>query len=366
MSATMIGLGGQTMFTTNAKIARRHHGVALIYAAVTMVALMAIASLAVDLARVRLTKTQLQGAVDAAARAAAGQIPNGSSAVQARAIAIGAANSADGSAVVINSSDVLMGVWDSNARTFTTTNTNPNAVKVTAHRTAAAGNAVPLLFGRIIGRSACDVNASTVVMLTGSAPVQVPGYANPWLAGMPNGNYGGLTVSGIAPQNSPVQITSIAIIPGSTLTFQVTGSCADDPININKAWSPDGCSDGTGLRTNDSGYLNGMSQLNSQQGSLVGVFLDNTVPTSGSAPPNLDMSTTSAMNYSTISPALKQPFFIGDGKNNATGAQQSVVVPAGATRLYLGMHDNINWDNNSGYLIVSLNGTASPHVITVK
>jgi Flp pilus assembly protein TadG len=344
---------------------RRHRGAALVYVMAAMMTLSGLASLAVDLARVRLTKTQLQGAADSAARAALGEIPNGSTAVKNRAVAVAGMNTADGSAVSISTSDVSLGYWDSGSKTFTVTNTNPNAVRVIACRTAAAGNAVPLLFGRLLGSNTCNVNVSSIAMLTGSTPVRVPGFANPWLAGMPNGAYGGSTVSGTAPENSPIPVTSIPVTPGSTITFQVTGSCADDPININKAWSPDGCSDGTGIRTNDSGYLNGMSNLTTQQGSLAGVFLNNSAPNSGSPPANLDMSSAAAMDYDSISPALKQPFFIGDGKRS-NGNQQSVVVPAGATRLFLGMHDNINWANNSGYLLVTFNGTGAPRAVTVK
>jgi hypothetical protein len=203
-------------------------------------------------------------------------------------------------------------------------------------------------------------------MLTGSSVVRVPGYANPWLAGMANGNYGGAAVSGTAPQHSSVQVTSIPITPGGTISFQVTGSCADDPININKAWSPEGCADGTGIRTNDSGYLNGMSNLTAQQGSLAAVFLTSSAPTSGSTPAALNMSTSTQMNYTTLTHALKQPFFIGDGVKNSTSTIQTITVPAGATRLFLGMHDNINWDNNSGYFLVTFNSAGPPRVVTIQ
>ncbi len=70
------------------------------------------------------------------------------------------------------------------------------------------------------------------------------------------------------------------------------------------------------------------------------------------------------MDYTSISPELKQVFFIGDGKRN-DGTLQQIVVPAGATRFYLGMHDNINWANNSGYYFVTVNGTAAT-ISTVK
>lgn len=338
----------------------------LIYTMVALVALMGLASLAVDYARVRLVKTQLTGAAVAAARAAVVEIPDGKADVKTTAVAVGQKNYADGVQVTIKKADVILGVWNSTSNTFTATNNNANAVQVTAKRKSGYGGGVPLLFGSVVGRSTCDVNVTVIATLTGTSPVRVPGTANPWLAGMADGTYGGSAVSGTAPENSPPEVTSVSIAPGSTITFQVAGSCADDPVNVNKAWTPDGASDGSGIRTNDSGYLNGMSNLSSQQGALVGVFLTNSAPTSGAAPATLSQDTSGTMNYAVLAPALKQPFFIGDGKNNANGNQQSITVPAGATRLFLGVHDNINWANNSGTFTVTFNSAGPARIVTVR
>ena len=154
----------------------------------------------------------------------------------------------------------------------------------------------------------------------------------------------------------PVRATGLSLFAGQVLTFTVVGSMADDPVNINQNWTPDG--QPNGIRTNDSRYLNGMSQLKTQQGSLTGVFLTDNPPTSGPTPPMLDMSSAASRDYVSISPQLKQPFFIGDGKRS-NGTAQQIIVPAGATRLFLGMHDNINWANNSGYFWVTINGSAA-------
>jgi len=314
-----------------------------------MMALIALASLGVDLARVRLTKLELQAIADVAARAGAASIPNGAAAAKNQAITVAGKNTSAGAPVTLVASDIVV-------------DTAANTCQVSIQRT------LPLLFAKAVGQNTCDVHVTATAKLTGLAPVQVPGFANPWLASMPDGTYGGAAVSGTAPTNSPIAVSGIAINPGSTITFQVSGSAADDPININKAWTPDGQADGGGMRTNDSGYLNGMSNLNTQQGALVGVFLSDSPPDLSPAPANLDMSGngTSGMNYDSFSPQLKQPFFIGDGKNNNNGNQQTIIVPAGATRLFLGMHDNINWENNSGYLIVSFNGSGVPHVVLIN
>lgn len=315
-------------------------------------------SFGVDVARVRLAKSELSSAVDAAARRGASYLPNGTTAVKNAAVALAALNNVDGSPLVLDpANDIDVGTWNAGTKTFTAGGGSPNAVKITGHRTASRGTGVPLLFASIIGISTCDISATATTLLTGGGISQTPrvnGIMNVYLAGMPNGYYGGPTDSGVAPDNSPIQVTGLSLYAGQILNFSSTGSTADDPANINQNWTPDG--QPGGYRTNDSGYLNGMSQLSTQQASLVGVFLDDNAPTTGSTPSALNMNTPAAIDYTSLSPQLKQPFFIGDGKTSG-GAQQQIVVPSGATRLFLGVHDNINWANNSGYLLVTINGT---------
>jgi hypothetical protein len=55
------------------------------------------------------------------------------------------------------------------------------------------------------------------------------------------------------------------------------------------------------------------------------------------------------LNYEILSPELKQVFFIGDGLTSG-GLSQGVVVPSGASRLYLGIFDlNGNYDNGGSF-----------------
>ena len=58
----------------------RYKALTLIYGIVAMTALMMIVSLGVDLGHVHLVKSELQSAADAAARAAASQLPAGTTA----------------------------------------------------------------------------------------------------------------------------------------------------------------------------------------------------------------------------------------------------------------------------------------------
>lgn len=140
-------------------------GFAVLYAAIALVALLGIMSFAVDLGRVQCAKTELQNACDAAARYAATGVHDGTAFAKAQAAAL--ENKVDGSALSILAADVETGTWDDSARVFTPTATNPDAVRITGRRTAARGNAVPLVFARAVGMSAVDVTASSVAKITG-------------------------------------------------------------------------------------------------------------------------------------------------------------------------------------------------------
>ncbi len=82
---------------------------------------------------------------------------------------------------------------------------------------------------------------------------------------------------------------------------------------------------------------------------LVGVFLNNTSPVAP-APSRLDF--TNNANFNDLNPEINQTFFIGDGRTGAgTGALQKYYVPQGATRLFLGFADGLEFDNQPGYYV---------------
>src|SRR5437867_6406007 len=137
-------------------------GFSLVWTIVCITVLMTFVSLAVDLGRVQCAKTELYRAADAAARYAATGISDGTSAT--KAIAAAADNNVDGSPLVLTSNDVVPGTWSNG--TFTAGGASPNAVKITASRTSARGNAIPLTFARMIGTVGCDISTTVVVMAT--------------------------------------------------------------------------------------------------------------------------------------------------------------------------------------------------------
>src|SRR3954462_2635270 len=88
--------------------ARRRRGTraafSLVWGIVCMVALLAFTSLAVDLGRVQVAKTELRRAADAAARYAVTGIRDNT--VNAKAVAAAADNTVDGAPLVLQNGDV--------------------------------------------------------------------------------------------------------------------------------------------------------------------------------------------------------------------------------------------------------------------
>lgn len=146
------------------------HGITVVYAIIAMSALIAFSSLAVDYGRVQVAKYELQRAADAGARAAVAGVSGGISNAQTLAVNYAASNMADGTAVSVDpNTDVEFGTWDSVAATFTVLSgaarSGANAIRVTAHRTAARGNPVPTSIGAMIGRATCDVKATSIAVM---------------------------------------------------------------------------------------------------------------------------------------------------------------------------------------------------------
>lgn len=143
---------------------RRRRGISTIYACCAMVGFVAMASLAVDIARVQLVKTELQACADAAARAGVSGIHAGNWAALAATTA--QQNSADGAPVTLVTAgadaDVAIGNWNRDTLTFTAGGRPTNAVRVIARRTTDRGNAVQLAFTQYLGLGSKNVSAQAV------------------------------------------------------------------------------------------------------------------------------------------------------------------------------------------------------------
>jgi len=99
--------------------------------------------------------------------------------------------------------------------------------------------------------------------------------------------------------------------------------------------------------------------------AVVGVFLDGTTPSASmTEPATLDF--TGNHDFVSLSPALRQVFFIGDGRT-AGGNIQDFVPPAGATRLFVGIADAYGpglptgfYGDNSGVFTMVAEGPGGP------
>src|SRR5262245_59930269 len=187
-----------------------------------------------------------------------------------------------------------------------------------------------------------------------AAEFTVPGTADPWLAGMPDGSTASL--GDVAPAQSPVLAAGFSLAPGSFLRFFGTGGVAFDPT------SPVSPPDGVIVDHHHSGAENGMSDVTAPADALMAVFLGPLQPSLSGAPGSLDFSTTVSRDYVTLSPMVQQVFFIGDGLTSG-GVRQQIEIPVGATRLFLGGMDGEGWYNNIGSFSVTV--VPEPHTLTL-
>ncbi len=342
---------------------RRRRGGVLIYAMVAMTAFIAVISLSVDFGRVALTKTELTYAADSAARAAAAKLVSDPSNATNYAVYTAGLNSANGSSVVlVPASDITYGYWNDTTKVFNAGSTPTNSVRVIARRVSSRNTAVNHVFASLLGRTSTDVSATSIAAyLTDPVPNSVTNKSNPWLAGMPAGTTANSYDS--APSASPTLLINGGLTAGQSLQFAATGATSNQD-GVESAYEPDG--NLSWIIHNYGGAENGIANVKAPISALMGVFLSDAQPNTTAAPASLDFTTAASRDFSSISPALKQPFFIGDAKR-ANGAQQSFVIPAGATRLYVGSMDGQQWsDNGGGFSVTVTNGATIYRIATVK
>ena len=133
---------------------------------------------------------------------------------------------------------------------------------------------------------------------------------------------------------------------GVVLTFSsVTGTIIVNNGSGNNLNDPDGVGSASSLNVNSVEGVSGI--VAGTAGFLAGVFLGPFEPTDP-APVRLDF-TMIGTNFTSLSPQLNQMFFIGDGlTGDGSGSVQQFNVPAGATRLFLGIADAPNYQGDPG------------------
>lgn len=180
--------------------------------------------------------------------------------------------------------------------------------------------------------------------------LRVPGRSNLYFAGSQQSasltyfvNYSRIDR---ASTESPVELVSTdptCLQPGRKIFFNITGNISHD-----QGRSQTNADGKIGdVRPHLLGAQLGKSNVTAPLNAMMAVFLGPDQPVG--SPATLDFSAASSRDYQTLSPTLGQIFFVGDGKTSI-GKTQYITVPQGATRLFLGIMDAFEWNNNTGEL----------------
>lgn len=340
---------------------------------------MGVGYLALGLGRMTHAGAQLQAAADAMALHVASGMrgpTNSSSDLYNRAVRSGNDHRVEGRALNWSRVSVEVGVWLPGTRSFQATSyAVADSARVTLWYDVASKDLVPVLPG---GAAQPSGNSTVTAQAVASVVreivrVDVPARGNPWLAaqatgtftynfrGASNGDYAGTN----AGQCSPliVSVASLGLAAGDTLAFDVAHATLGWSEDPNTSGGPDGDMDvrvahGSAITNTGHTYLNrfpadepkpdnGISNTVSYMTATTGVFLTDAAPQSTAAPGILDFATAASRDFARLTPELKQPFFIGDGRAS-NGKRQQFAVPAGATRLALGVADCWKWHDNVG------------------
>jgi hypothetical protein len=219
---------------------------------------------------------------------------------------------------------------------------------------------------------------STATTTESSVQFVAPGTGNIWLSGASNGT----VTQNLRPDDNTIWDTA----GGGSTPKQTPGEASSQGFDVSHAGAItiDGL---TGTASNDDdgsiytadgnngwivfhgGYTgnhdsnwplsdNGIANVKAPISSMIGVFLPAGNPSAGSVPAALDFTTPASRDYQSLSPQVKQPFFIGDGRR-ANGETQTIVVPHGAKKLYIGIMDAWQWNDNQGGFTVTLHDAGS-------
>ncbi|MGD8860488.1 MAG: pilus assembly protein TadG-related protein [Myxococcales bacterium] len=162
---------------------RRREGAVAVVVVFAMIAMLAAATIAVDVGHVYKVRTELQATADAAAHAGATRLDGTDTGIDAAAVTaknVAAENRAHFGGTTVRVEDVVFGTWANNAGTFTpvaepkTVPSVINAVRVTAHADGDAGSPVRAFFGSFIGHDQTDVSAISTAV--GGGPVAECGF----------------------------------------------------------------------------------------------------------------------------------------------------------------------------------------------
>jgi hypothetical protein len=138
-------------------------GVMAMLVAMSLPMLVGAAALTIDIANLRYVQGRMQSAADAAALAAIARLDTPTDA-KAAAVDYTGRNVPSGFGDVTRTGDVEIGIWDPVGRSFTASNdvSQINAVRVSAIRSRARENAVPMILMQFFADSAPDLQATAI------------------------------------------------------------------------------------------------------------------------------------------------------------------------------------------------------------
>jgi Flp pilus assembly protein TadG len=132
-------------------------GVIVVLTTVLLVFLLGVVAFAIDIGFVANVRSELQAATDAAAFAGAGALVTGTGTATTAAQTFYTSNRAGGNQLTTSSLGIEFGQWDSNSRTFSVSNTQPNAIRVSSSLSNQ-----PLFFGSVFNQKNFNMTAKAV------------------------------------------------------------------------------------------------------------------------------------------------------------------------------------------------------------
>jgi hypothetical protein len=147
----------------------------------------------------------------------------------------------DGTPLVLTTSNIVFGSWNTSTHTFTSGGiaddiTNFSAFKISASRSKANNNAIPLMFGIVIGMPTCNVTTTSIAALMtepSSTTQYVSAHGNPWLSGQPANATGSVPDTGYSATSpnsthpwkydvaNPTKVAAAVTAAGSSGTYTV-------------------------------------------------------------------------------------------------------------------------------------------------
>ena len=152
----------QSLHALYRRFKRDERGSVLPLVGLCMTVILGFAAVAIDLGQQTALRSQLEGTADAAALAAASQLPDERKA-RRKALEYAEENMPEAAhGHVLRDEDIVFGTWYSQTRQFVADGPIANAVQVTVRRSEQNGNPAPTFFLHLFGYDHADLSARSL------------------------------------------------------------------------------------------------------------------------------------------------------------------------------------------------------------